>query len=63
MPSRACGRAQSPGDLDLAVLAAEAGFADQAHLTRECGRLSGLTPAALARQRRREDQRTRDDHP
>ena len=37
---------------DLAVLAAEAGYADQAHLTRECGRLSGLTPAALARQRR-----------
>jgi len=37
--------------LDLAALAAEAGYADQAHLTRECGRLSGLTPAALARQR------------
>ncbi len=48
-------RAQSPGDLDLAALAAEAGFADQAHLTRECGRLSGLTPAALARQRSREE--------
>jgi AraC-like DNA-binding protein len=37
--------------LDLADLAAQAGYADQAHLTRECGRLSGLTPAALARQR------------
>jgi len=37
--------------LDLAALAAEAGYADQAHLTRECGRLSGLAPAALARQR------------
>ena len=24
---------------------------DQAHLTRECAKLSGLTPAALARQR------------
>jgi len=40
-----------PAVLDLATLAAEAGYADQAHLTRECGRLSGLTPAALARQR------------
>ena len=40
-----------PVALDLATLAAEAGFADQAHLTRECGRLSGMTPAALARQR------------
>ena len=36
---------------DLAALAAEAGYADQAHLTRECVSLSGLTPAALARQR------------
>ena len=36
---------------DLAIIAAEAGYADQAHLTRECGRLSGLTPAALARKR------------
>jgi AraC-like DNA-binding protein len=40
-----------PEVLDLAAIAAEAGYADQAHLTRECGRLSGLTPAALARQR------------
>jgi AraC-like DNA-binding protein len=36
---------------DLAALAAETGYADQAHLTRECVSLSGLTPAALARQR------------
>ena len=42
-----------PDVLDLATLAAEAGYADQAHLTRECGRLSGLTPAALARHRTR----------
>ncbi len=34
-------------DADLAWLALDAGYADQAHLTRECGRLSGLTPAAL----------------
>jgi AraC-like DNA-binding protein len=31
----------------LAQLAFEAGYADQAHLTRECTRLSGLSPAAL----------------
>jgi len=40
-----------PDVLDLAAIAAEAGYADQAHLTRECGQLAGLTPAALARQR------------
>jgi AraC-like DNA-binding protein len=38
--------------LDLAAAAAEAGYADQAHLTRECAALSGLTPAVLARTRR-----------
>jgi AraC-like DNA-binding protein len=37
---------------DLAALAADAGYADQAHLTRECSALSGYTPAALARVRR-----------
>ena len=37
---------------DLATVAIEAGYADQAHLTRECTRLSGLTPARLARTRR-----------
>jgi len=36
----------------LAGLAAEAGYADQAHLTRESTRLAGLPPAALARPRR-----------
>jgi AraC-like DNA-binding protein len=36
---------------DLAALAADTGYADQAHMTRECVSLSGLTPAALARQR------------
>jgi AraC-like DNA-binding protein len=35
----------------LAELAAAAGYADQPHLTRECVRLSGLTPAALVRTR------------
>jgi AraC-like DNA-binding protein len=35
------------GPLDLARLAFDAGYADQAHLTRECSRLAGLPPAAL----------------
>jgi AraC-like DNA-binding protein len=39
------------GRADLGLLAAEAGYADQAHLTRESGRLGGLTPAALAASR------------
>ena len=43
--------AASPARLDLAAVAADAGYADQAHLTRECAELSGLTPAALARHR------------
>ena len=41
----------SSGACDLASAAAEAGYADQAHLTRECSALAGLTPAALARVR------------
>lgn len=32
---------------DLARLAADAGYADQAHLTRDCARLGGLPAAAL----------------
>jgi AraC-like DNA-binding protein len=36
---------------DLATLAAETGYADQAHLTRECTRLAGMPPAALVRAR------------
>jgi AraC-like DNA-binding protein len=40
-----------PDTQNLAVLAAQAGYADQAHLTRECRALAGLTPAGLARQR------------
>jgi len=41
----------SAGSCDLALAAAEAGYADQSHLTRECAELSGLTPASLARDR------------
>jgi len=36
---------------DLARVAADVGYADQAHLTRETRRLAGLPPAALARAR------------
>jgi AraC-like DNA-binding protein len=46
----AAGPLRGPGR-DLATIAARAGYADQAHLTRECRTLAGLTPAALARQR------------
>jgi AraC-like DNA-binding protein len=42
----------APQPPDLAAAAAQVGYADQAHLTRECSALSGLTPAALARVRR-----------
>jgi AraC-like DNA-binding protein len=34
-------------DGDLARLALDAGYADQAHLTRECTRLAGLPPTTL----------------
>jgi AraC-like DNA-binding protein len=37
---------------DLAGVAFGLGYADQAHLTRECVRLAGLTPAALVAARR-----------
>jgi len=35
------------GGADLAQVAFDLGYADQAHLTRECVRLAGVTPAAL----------------
>jgi AraC-like DNA-binding protein len=38
-------RATAPGR--LAITAAEAGYADQAHLARECRGLAGLSPTAL----------------
>jgi AraC-like DNA-binding protein len=42
----------SPFTGDLAAAAATFGYADQAHLTRECARLAGLTPTALLAARR-----------
>ena len=39
--------ARAHATLGLGELAAAAGYADQAHLTRECRRLSGLTPSKL----------------
>jgi len=39
--------ASSPHPGGLAALAAEAGYADQPHLTRECRELTALTPAQL----------------
>jgi AraC-like DNA-binding protein len=44
--------AEAAPEPDLARAAAEAGYADQPHLTRECGELSGLPPAALLAARR-----------
>jgi len=41
----------SRGTCDLSMAAVEAGYADQAHLTRDCLALSGLTPAVLVRVR------------
>jgi AraC-like DNA-binding protein len=40
-------RSPHPGGRDLARLAAETGYADQAHLTRDSRRLTGLPAAAL----------------
>lgn len=43
----AAARSAPAGRRDLSRLAAESGYADQAHLTRESRRLAGLPPAAL----------------
>lgn len=44
-------RASSADDHQLARVAAELGYADQAHLSRDCKHLSGLTPAQLVASR------------
>ena len=41
-------RAVSDGEVDLARLAADLGYADQAHMTRDSVRLTGMPPAELA---------------
>jgi AraC-like DNA-binding protein len=46
------GAGAGEGGWALARVAAQAGYADQAHLTRDCARFAGLTPAALVRVRR-----------
>jgi AraC-like DNA-binding protein len=47
LAQEAIARGRKPTDDGLAVLAAEAGYADQPHLTRECLRLTGLSPRAF----------------
>jgi AraC-like DNA-binding protein len=44
---RFLGHAQRTPGASLARLAADAGYADQAHLARECRRLAGVPPSAL----------------
>jgi AraC-like DNA-binding protein len=44
-------RQMDGGAADLAAVAADVGYADQAHLTRECARLAGVTPATLVKAR------------
>jgi AraC-like DNA-binding protein len=41
-------QAVSDGEVDLARLAADLGYADQAHMTRDSVRLAGIPPAQLA---------------
>ena len=43
-------RGSKPGGDGLGLLAAEAGYADQSHLTRECVRLTGVTPRVFLRE-------------
>ena len=45
---------RAPAEAGLARLAADAGYADQAHLTRECARLAGLAPRAFLQQTERQ---------
>ncbi|MGH8502419.1 MAG: helix-turn-helix domain-containing protein [Gammaproteobacteria bacterium] len=48
------------GELDLADIAADVGFADQAHLTRHFKKLTGMTPAQFCKQKRDTDRRLAD---
>lgn len=51
---RALGKV-TQGRVSLAAAALDAGYADQAHLSRECRELTGSTPAALARRNVQDD--------
>jgi len=44
---QALAEGRPPAPAGLARLAADAGYADQAHLTRECARLMGIAPGAF----------------
>jgi AraC-like DNA-binding protein len=46
----ALSQGREPAGDGLAALAADSGYADQAHLTRECVRLTGVTPRTFLRQ-------------
>jgi AraC-like DNA-binding protein len=46
----ALSQGREPAGDGLAALAADAGYADQAHLTHECVRLTGVTPRTFLRQ-------------
>lgn len=50
MAQQALAQGRLPASDGLATLAAEAGYADQSHLTRECVHLSGKTPAVFLRE-------------
>jgi len=41
-----------PGVQNLALLAVDAGYSDQQHLTHDCKRLAGLPPLTLLREGR-----------
>jgi AraC-like DNA-binding protein len=47
LTQQALAQGQPPAGDGLAMLAAEAGYTDQSHLTRECLRLTGQTPAVF----------------
>jgi AraC-like DNA-binding protein len=47
LAQHAIAHGHAPLDEGIARLAAEAGYADQPHLTRECVRLTGVSPAAF----------------
>jgi AraC-like DNA-binding protein len=50
----AVARGRKPASAGLPVVAAEAGYADQSHLTRECMRLTGVPPRVFLRETERQ---------